>query len=426
MKISIRNNKWIHYALLYLALIWNQSVAQQQAPSALDYVITLFLLAFFRFVLKEIEKRTLLFLSFLFIATFILSFTTHGGIGVSHWFKWAPMILAALASVYYDKKKFVERYLNIVCFIAGISIICFAWQMVDRGSLEKFLLIQGELAQNHKAYSYFQGFTFTSIEHYKFSGMFLYVVNGMNLDRNVGLYTEPGVYQIVLNTALFFLLYEKNSLDPIKKRRYILVLVIALVTAQSTTGYIAMVAIVLTYLFGRQRLDGANKTKRVILKIVIIAIVGCVADVIVRGSQSILVNIVIDKLKGAGGELTTEMVKASSSGGARIGTAFLCISSMIVNPWGIGYSAVNRMLDPSVTGFVGAEFLAMGAAMGILPFFVVMFWIFYPIWSGNRINLLTKILWTFLFFNTAIAQSAVFYPALIGVPIYYYATRHDF
>lgn len=68
--------------------------------------------------------------------------------------------------------------------------------------------------------------------------------------RNSGLFWEPGMYQVFLNLALLFRLdgifkseYTKN-----KSRFDIIILIIAIISTKSTTGYIVMIVILITFL----------------------------------------------------------------------------------------------------------------------------------------------------------------------------------
>lgn len=413
----------MHYALLYLMLLCNQSVAQQHFPPFFPYLILGISLLMFLWI-GSIEKRTTLLLIFLFIMTVVLNITTNGGIGPSHWVNWATMILLTLLCVYMDTEMVLERYLNLVLFLSAVSVFFFAWQILNIESLKRIFLIHGELLQKYETFSYFQWEVTSSFEHYKYDGLLLYVVNGMNVNRNVGLYTEPGVYQMVINSAIFLLLFEMKQFPYKKRKIYLMIYIVALITTQSTTGYIACVAIILTYFWVHDRRIVNQNIKVLILRLVFCLGVLCIIDVVFRRENSILYNIVIGKITGATNELGTEIVVATSSGGARLGTSFLAIKTILLEPFGVGYSRMSEILDTATTGFVGAEFLVMGAALGVIPFIGIMCWMFMPILQSVKLNSKIKILLVFLILNTLIAQSAVFYPALILIPIYYYTTRN--
>lgn len=78
---------------------------------------------------------------------------------------------------------------------------------------------------------------------------------GNELTRNNGIFNEPGLYQMVLNTALYFTMFfpEQLKCGAKKQERYMLILIIAIVTCQSTTGYLSLGAIIVGYLMTKQK-----------------------------------------------------------------------------------------------------------------------------------------------------------------------------
>lgn len=86
---------------------------------------------------------------------------------------------------------------------------------------------------------------------YKLHGMFLYSHRTVDM-RNVSIFTEPGIYQMVLNTAIFVLLFLRDKLVSFSDKkvgRALMILSCALLSTQSTTGYISLCFIVLFYMF---------------------------------------------------------------------------------------------------------------------------------------------------------------------------------
>lgn len=74
---------------------------------------------------------------------------------------------------------------------------------------------------------------------YKLHGMFLYSHRTVDM-RNVSIFTEPGIYQMVLNTAIFVLLFLRDKLVSFSDKkvgRALMILSCALLSTQSTTGY---------------------------------------------------------------------------------------------------------------------------------------------------------------------------------------------
>ena len=110
---------------------------------------------------------------------------------------------------------------------------------------------------------------------------------------------------------------------------------------------------------------------------------------------------------------------ASLSGLARIGSIMTSLTSILQHPFGIGYDNYYKLLNTEATGYVAAEIMTTGAVLGIVPLVVIVYWLFKPIFKAS-IGRLGKVLFVFLYFNTALAQSSQFYPALICIPLFFY------
>lgn len=92
-------------------------------------------------------------------------------------------------------------------------------------------------------------YLFTSTFRHEFVTVFLTNVptNQYMQGRNWGPFWEPGVFQAYLNIALLFLLFNKNY-SFFKKIVFSLVLIFAIVTTYSTTGYIVLTFVLLSYI----------------------------------------------------------------------------------------------------------------------------------------------------------------------------------
>jgi hypothetical protein len=75
------------------------------------------------------------------------------------------------------------------------------------------------------------------------------IINGATIARNCGFAWEPGSYASYLNLALFVNLFLAKN-DPSAKKRFWIFL-FAILTTQSTTGYLLLAVIMTFYLFNR-------------------------------------------------------------------------------------------------------------------------------------------------------------------------------
>ncbi|WP_462410348.1 hypothetical protein [Neobacillus sp. Marseille-QA0830] len=189
------------------------------------------------------------------------------------------------------------------------------------------------------------------------------------------------------------------------------VLIITIITTQSTTGYMGLAVLLLFYLtFKRKKQKGLYSQ---LMFFVIACAVTLFIDYSVRGENSLLYSAIIFKVFNTSGGFDL----SATTGEARMGTILLCIRTMLTYPFGIGYDSVHELLNVKVTGYLAAQIMQTGAALGILPFIIILIWIFIPIIKSN-IKSSVKILFVILYFNTALAQSREFYPVLIIIPIW--------
>ena len=135
--------------------------------------------------------------------------------------------------------------------------------------------------------------------NYVLRGLFLYTFREVDRMKNSGIFTEPGVYQMVLNLGIFIILFLNKYLY-CKKTKYMLgVLILTLCTTQSTTGFIGLLLIVVFYLFSSTNKKKIfSKTKVIILGLCLI--LALLVDYQIRGTRSILQIAIIDKLFSRG------------------------------------------------------------------------------------------------------------------------------
>lgn len=120
-----------------------------------------------------------------------------------------------------DRSEGVRFFVNFVALVSLFSLLFFYGELVERYSL------------------YFNVLTLNKTQYYN---SFAYVQLIGIEPRNVGIYIEPGLFQIYLNLAIFAILYAPGSF----KYKYLklAVIVLALVSTGSTSGYIVGVLIV--------------------------------------------------------------------------------------------------------------------------------------------------------------------------------------
>jgi hypothetical protein len=73
----------------------------------------------------------------------------------------------------------------------------------------------------------------------------------------------------------------------------------------------------------------------------------------------------------------------------------------------------------------GAYLFQFMAVMGIIPLVVTVYWIFKQVYVNNRSNIVLAV-YIFIFLNTTLAQTDIFFPALLLIPaINYIKTSYE-
>ncbi|WP_462410347.1 hypothetical protein [Neobacillus sp. Marseille-QA0830] len=199
MKINIQRNKWLQYALIYLMLIVNQSSLYHNFLNDYNYIIVIFFLVLTLFSNKW-SKHIWGFLLFLLITCLVVRLYTLGGVGVTTWFTWASMILVAYHAIKINVKQFLYRYVNLVSLMAFISLVGFLLGILFP-QLFELSPFNYEIVSAWKDWKSSTDFV---LYHYHAHGLFLFVLNENHLTRNCGIFTEPGIYQMILNSAIFY------------------------------------------------------------------------------------------------------------------------------------------------------------------------------------------------------------------------------
>lgn len=410
MSLKLSKNALLQYVCIYIMLFVNQSSAFHNIYSSYALIIAVFF-CFLIALKKRLDAYSIGFIALLFFFMYVVRIRTDGGVGIGAWAMWACMISTTYFTICLNRKMFIPRFIRLVYFLAIVSLICYLISLVSPEVLRNILT-----PYNNASYWRQWSNSTDYIAHsYKAYGLWFYVLNDNHITRNCGIFTEPGIYQMVLNTALFFLFFFENNLliDSKKRSRMIVILSITLLSTQSTTGYLMFIVMIIGYLLKQNEFK--DKIKGRIIFILVLVSLALVVDYNLRNQDSILAVSIFNKLFTETGQFSV----AANSGDARTGTILICLASMFTHPLGVGYTRVHELLNVNETGYLAAQIFQTGAAMGIGVLLVMLIWVFYPI-IKSKSTIMIKLLYVFMYFNTALAQSREFYPTLIMIPLWVY------
>ena len=115
-------------------------------------------------------------------------------------------------------ERFADIFVKVIVFLAAISLV---------GYLSDVLQLFDGLV--HKL---------PVIPDRGYDGIFYVFRDNFHPQRNSSIFFEPGAYQAFLNAALFIIFFTNSDVGRKRQWIYIVVLIAALVTAFSTTGFI--------------------------------------------------------------------------------------------------------------------------------------------------------------------------------------------
>lgn len=142
-------------------------------------------------------------------------------------------------------KRFIRLFTILMIFEAGISLICFIW-----GDVLEMTLPLVKLEYNSANGFYCSPF---------------YTLGWANIPvfhRNAGMFNEPGSHQIFLNFALLFLINDDEHfrLSRWKYRVSLFILLSAILTTKSTTGYMCLGVIIVATIMKKRGSTPKGKT----------------------------------------------------------------------------------------------------------------------------------------------------------------------
>ncbi len=261
MTISFNAKTITHYLLVYLLIFTSGALVFKSSNSDLILLVATAMaaLAWWVYSAREINIKFLVYLAIFVIFLLVISSYTHGGmpvptiVGQVIKFMFVYFVIATVGD------KFLEVYARLVILLAAVSIIGYISDQLPFFSGIVSLLPLHQWSGPTGLESGYEGLLY----------MFRFNVH---LDRNNSIFFEPGAYQFFLNSAIFILLFYDLRLK--KKQRMIglAILLVAIATTQSTTGYITTALIMLGAFLYSKALSNGLKLTAVIMTVLLMAL----------------------------------------------------------------------------------------------------------------------------------------------------------
>ncbi|GEM_PF-3837465 len=401
----------VQYLLIYLMLIMHGAVvwAIKYADSflALLAVMVVCVVVYSVFNLRFSLSYILMFalLAVLFCLSGIFS-----GDSIWHGFSFKTLLqiylnfIVSYGIIKIDTEYCLTRFIRLVLFFTVISLVGFAFCNLGGLSLLKRIL---------PVYRYERS---TRIYYGKYLFSILWGEFEPNAyQKNIGIYYEPGVHEIVLNCALFVLLFLKKYLRFSRKAYFciLFILVAAVITTKSTTGYIGLVLILVTEaLFHRKSITGL-----MIFVLLAVLAFGVLVDYVLRGADSIVAVHLIQKLQDVSFDGTVR-----SSGSARLVPIRIAMLALKKNPlFGLNTTKVEYLTFQffGAAGGTGNALFGMISTKGLLAVALLMYMLFVPMLGNKAVSPFVFFTFFLMVINVSCAQAQVAYPGFVLVALFY-------
>lgn len=340
------------------------------------------------------------FLSMLFVRS------TSNAMGPSEFLMWTAMICITVLAVAFDVANFLERLIRLSAVLVIISLIIYCISQFIPAIWSHISLFSFPLSFGDDCWfdSYAKVTTY-----YQAHGLILYVDRGFEADRNVGIFREPAVYQILLNSLVFVLLYMCPKVLEKRRNRLIALFVVAVLTTKSATGYLVTFFLIFSYALGLK----SHK-------------VSTIAPILFGlGLAFLLLVIFLEDSSWVAGTVFGRFISddgfaIDASGAARFGAAKTSLELMVKYPLGCGYDLYSDALNIERTGYVAACLLKVAAVYG-LPFgLAVLLWVLFPVFSKSKLPVSAKFSFIVMYLMATYFENEIFYTTLIFIPIYLY------
>ncbi len=387
--IKINKKTLVQYVLIFLMMISQgshlYSLYKNYMPLLILGVCSLLLIKDTHLITRDI----IFLCAVLFFTVCFVRLINHGGVGVTVLFEYTSKLLIMYMAYSYDKERFPLRFVRVVYFYAVTSLIFYSISQVSPDAVKA-------LTPFHIYSRYYKT---------EFHGLLLYVLREAEVERNTGIFMEPGLYQIALCTGLYLLLFYQQAvgLEQRKRIRYIFILMLTLITTKSTSGYLGLLLLISVYIMSKK-----DRMKGKILKLIGLSMFILGINYVISPSSSIIKEHFIDKVVDESKRVTLN----ASSGMYRMQAVETCKETIGEYPLGIGYDRTHERLLSKYPGASGAALAIDIMALGILPILVIV-GEFLRQSIRNRSSVINVIIFIFFYLNTSLAQSSIFYPTLV-------------
>ena len=328
--ISINRNAIIQYILIYLLIQYIGGRVLAVLGSDLFYGGTLIFCAFLLFQMPNrlpLKKNVFGYLIILGLSLGMSFAITGGALSIGTILSIISRFILVYVAIQFDLENFIQRFLKLVFAMACISLIEFIFVQI--------VGVSNALGFFSHLYEIKNGASWLGNSY----GLFFFCYNFMDPVRNAYMFGEPGEYQILLITVLYFMTFYDVDLEKKEKIRYYVVFLIALITTQSTTGYFNLIVLAVAVL-----LTNREQVHPIIRRIIIALIAVLILYLILFYSEnSFIYKNFFSKILSDSNTLDL----TTNTGVARVGPMKRFIETINIVPqkllFGVGFSGLTSL-----------------------------------------------------------------------------------
>ncbi|EOU2128627.1 hypothetical protein C4D39_15835 [Clostridium perfringens] len=376
---------------MYLLVVFQGSIFFKNNSDYFYILVLIISLLLLLFRPRIFSGRFILYILGLFLLLFFVSIYSSGSLSIASILNIISRFLLVNIAYKFNKKNSLTIYIKTVIFLSIISLVGFIIQIINSN------ILKGLLLECEPGYYGILFYTWSEVWH---------------PTRNIGILAEPGLYIIILNVALFILLFysDRINLSSKKQVKYIIIIILTIFTAQSTMGYICAAGILILGM-----LEGTNKDLNKYKKYLIIFIFIIICIDIVRGEQGFIYNNLIMKITNSSKGLDLSV----SSGKSRIVSMQADILIAKDYPLGSGFSNYELIWKYYLPEYIPDLSSCVGltkslATIGIPATIYILSIFIYKIINKNK-TLYCKIACLFLFICITFSQPQILFPALMFI-----------
>lgn len=412
---SSRAGTWrlavIQYILCYCVLLTGNSYLMSYFIEPYVNYLAVIVVLIALLVPKYWHFRDVAFVASVLVMSMVVRCTT-GGAGITVFTRYTLTIGLIVMAIKVSPTGFLRRMIRVVCFLTAVSLVLYFARLAIPGLY--YMLPFYEFESQGTYYS------MVAADQVSFhtKGLLLCCMREGET-RNIGIFTEPGVFQGVLTAAIFCVIFMHERMGTSDRERTvsILILLIGVVTCGSTTGFISLLVMLAFYFLlpsGNLRMrtpSARGGFKQYLFVLLALCFMVLVYDYFSRGDSSILVESVFSKLFSVNGSFSVNQ----GNGAVRLDTIEASFDLISQHPFGVGFDEVQAYKGESS---VGAGLFVTTAALG-LPFaFVYLYWLLAPVFR-SQMGAAPICSYLFLYFNFAASQSLVLTPLLVSISVYF-------